>query len=55
MSEGERGVKRRPIVPARCGVRRCVFGAGSVTAVWPRAAAITFVLPKKSLFEQCEF
>ena len=50
-SLGRRGVKRRPTSPERCFERREVWGAGSSSGVVPRALAITFVLPKKSLFD----
>ncbi len=44
MAGGGRGLKRRPTVPWRWGVRRCVGEVGG-----PRATAMTLVLPKKSL------
>ena len=50
MEGGGRGEKRRPTAPRRCGVRRERLGWDSVEGVRPRATAMTFVLPKKSLF-----
>lgn len=49
MEGGGRGEKMRPTEPWREGVREEVPGEGSVEGVRPRATAITFVLPKKSL------
>lgn len=42
-------MKRRPTSPVTKGARWCRFWAASVSGVWPRAIAITFVLPKKIL------
>lgn len=49
MSATGRFVKRRPTFPWRWGVRRWVFSWWDSEGVVPRALAITFVLPKKSL------
>ncbi len=50
MASGVRLVKSSPTLPARWRERRCVFSWCAYSGVKPRALAITFVLPKKSLY-----
>jgi hypothetical protein len=52
MAVGSRLVKRSPTSPTRNLESRCVEGWYSSSGVVPRAFAITFVLPKKSLSKQ---
>lgn len=49
IDDGSRFVKRSPTFPTKWGERREVFGWYSEEGSLPRALAITFVFPKKSL------
>ena len=48
-SSGVREVNSSPTAPVKYGVSLCVFGAASDSGLWPRATAMTLVLPKKRL------
>jgi len=50
MEDGSRSVKRSPTLPFRYLERRWVLGWYSSSGLLPKALAITFVFPKKSLF-----
>lgn len=52
-SSGEREVKSKPTAPVRKRLSFSRFWANAVSGVVPRATAMTFVLPKKSLLSFC--